>query len=503
MKLEQDNFAKSIVTGFVVILGLCTFSYACDTWVAVGNSTKDGSVILGKNSDRPSVEAQPLKYFPRVKHQEGKVKCTHITIPQAKETYAHIGSNIWWLFGYEIGMNEWGVAIGNEAEHSKEPCEKTGLLGMDLIRLALERAKTAYEAMHVIIKLVAEHGQGGGCEYPGQWDENTTYHNSFIIADPNEAWVLELAGRFWVAKKVEDVWAISNVYSIEADFDEAHPELIKHALKMGWCKRDADFNFARNYGNYTTRDTSSSQNRANSNLRMLKAKKGEITVEYMMKVCRSHHEGTILSPRWSPNESHFTQTCMHDSPNICPYRTAASMIAHLRKDSPAMLRQVYWQSFSSPCVNVFRPFYFVRLGTPYGAGQTVPDQFGKATNKYSSDSPWWWAEKIKRLCDLNYCKLAPVVQSVFQETEKWELERAKIIEDQALEFINKGDDEKAQKILQDFCNENVKRIATEYKMLEENLTREVAVVGIDYLWLDFLQDNCKINALDLPIGLRR
>jgi len=495
MKLEQAIMTNGILIGFMVTLGFCTFSYACDTWVAVGNSTKDGSVILGKNSDRPSVEAQPLKYFPRMKHRESNVKCTDITIPQAEETYEHIGSNIWWLFGYEIGMNECAVAIGNEAEHSKEPCEKTGLLGMDLIRLALERAKTAYEAIHVITKLVAEHGQGGGCEYPGQWDENTTYHNSFLIADPNEAWVLELAGRYWVAKKVEDVWAISNVYSIEADFDEAHPDLIKHAIEMGWCKSEKDFNFARNYGNYTTRNTSSSQNRANSNLRMLKAKQGEITVEYMMTVCRNHHEGTILSPRWAANESHFAQTCMHDCPNTRPYRTAASMIAHLRKDMPSMLRQVYWQSFSVPCVNVFQPFYF--------AGQTVPDQFDEGTNKYSSDSPWWWAEKIKRLCDLNYRKLAPVAQRVFQKTEKWELERAKIIEVQALELINNGDGKKAQRILQDFCNENVKRTAREYKMLTETLTRMVPVVGIDYLWIDFLQENCKTNDLELPIpGMR-
>jgi dipeptidase len=182
---------------------------------------------------------------------------------------------------------------------------------------------------------------------------------------------------------------------------------------------------------------------------------------------------------------------MHDRPNICPYRTAASMIAHLRKDMPAMLRQVYWQSFSTPCVNVFRPFYF--------CGQTVPGQFGEATNKYSSDSPWWSAEKIKRLCDLNYRKLAPVVQRVFQETERYQLETAKVIEGQALELINKGNEEKAQKILQDFCNENVKRTAKEYQMLTETLTRMVPAAGIDYLRLDFLQANCKINALDLPI----
>jgi len=227
----------------------------------------------------------------------------------------------------------------------------------------------------------------------------------------------------------------------------------------------------------------------------LKAKKGEITVEYMMKISRNHHEGTTFAPRWAANESHFAQTCMHDCPNVRPYRTAASMIAHLRKDMPSMLRQVYWQSFSTPCVNVFRPFYF--------AGQTVPDQFVEATNKYSSDSPWWWAEKIKRLCDLNYCKLAPVVQRVFQETEKWELERAKVIEVQALELINKGDQEQAQKILQDFCNENVKRTAKEYETLINTLTRMVPVVGIDYLWIDFLKENCKTNDLDLPMpGVR-
>jgi len=92
---------------------------------------------------------------------------------------------------------------------------------------------------------------------------------------------------------------------------------------------------------------------------------------------------------------------------------------------------------------------------------------------------------------------------VFQETEKWELERAKVIEVRALELINKGDEEKAQKILQDFCKENVKRTAEEYKMLINTLTRMVPVVGIDYLWIDFLQENCKTNDLDLPIRRRR
>jgi dipeptidase len=64
---------------------------------------------------------------------------------------------------------------------------------MDLIRLALERADTARGALDVITDLLATHGQGGVCDlyYP-----KANYHNSFIIADPDAAWVLETADRY-------------------------------------------------------------------------------------------------------------------------------------------------------------------------------------------------------------------------------------------------------------------------------------------------------------------
>ena len=174
---------------------------SCDTWVALKDATRDGSVILAKNSDRPPMEAQPLVQAPRCEYEPGAmVKCTHIEIPQSSVTYAHIGSKIWWTFGYEHGMNEHGVAIGNEAVWSKERREEgVGLLGMDLIRLGLERGKSAYEAMHVMIELLQRYGQEGESEWPGEWG-GARNDNSYIIADPNEAWVLETAGRYWVAK---------------------------------------------------------------------------------------------------------------------------------------------------------------------------------------------------------------------------------------------------------------------------------------------------------------
>ena len=399
-----------------------------------------------------------------------------------------MGSKIWWTFGYEHGTNEWGVTIGNEAESSKEPEQKTGLLGMDLIRLALERGKSAYEAMHVITKLMERYGQGGGCEYAGQWDENGSYHNSFIIADPIEAWVLETAGEYWVAKKVEDVWAISNSYSIEADFDEAHPDLIKHAIEMGWCKSRIDFSFAFCYSD-PAKNYSSSQSRANLVLKKLKDNKGEITVEFMMnEINRNHNEGTIETPKWSPTDGWFATPCMHDNVKG-RYRTAASMVVHLRKEMPSTLSTVYWASFSTPCVNIFRPFYF--------AGQTIPDQYGAGTNKYSEDSPWWWAEKVKRLCDLNYNRLAPVVKGVFIETEKWELARSKTIESEVLRLLEDSKNEEAEKILQDFSSYCCMRTEKEYKLLHKVLQQMIQEIGVDYLWIDFLRDNCEINGLTL------
>jgi len=226
-------FLVSVLAMAVGLAGGGGFSSSCDTWVALQDATADGSVILAKNSDRPTMEAQVLVHFPRNSYKPGaKVQCTYIEIPQVAETYENTGSKIWWTYGYEHGMNEHGVAIGNEAVFSREPYQwEGGLLGMDLLRLALERGKNSYEAMHVIIDLLAEYGQGGDCEYPGEFGKSY-YHNSFIIADPKEAWVLETAGKYWVAKKIErGVYSISNIYSIEREWDEAHSRLVEHAIE--------------------------------------------------------------------------------------------------------------------------------------------------------------------------------------------------------------------------------------------------------------------------------
>ena len=134
----------------------------CDTFVALNTSTNDGSVILGKNSDREPNEVQLLDYYPPREHKKAStVRCTYIDIPQIRETRGVLLSRPFWLWGAEMGVNDAGVAIGNEAVFTKEPmtAEKQ-LLGMDLLRLALERSTTAEKAVEVVTELLADYEIG-------------------------------------------------------------------------------------------------------------------------------------------------------------------------------------------------------------------------------------------------------------------------------------------------------------------------------------------------------
>jgi secernin len=196
----------------------------CDTFVALPDATVDGSVIFGKNSDRPEGESQDVVTFPAQAYRQGQhVQCTYMEIPQAEHTYEVILSKPRWMWGAEMGANDCGVVIGNEAVWTTQPYQATGLLGMDLVRLGLERGETAFAALQSIIELLKQYGQGGNCAE----HRSFTYHNSFLIADGKEAWVLETAGKYWVAERVtEGTRSISNHLSIRTAGDMHHPDVI-------------------------------------------------------------------------------------------------------------------------------------------------------------------------------------------------------------------------------------------------------------------------------------
>ncbi|MDZ4133107.1 MAG: peptidase U34 [Dethiobacteria bacterium] len=320
----------------------------CDTMVALGNATQDGSVIFAKNSDRQPNEPLLMIRAPRRQHAPGtKVKCTYIEIDQVEETYAVMLLKPSWMWGAEMGANEFGLNIGNEAVFTREKQGPAALLGMDMLRLALERCRSSDEALDLLIDLLAVHGQGGNCGF----EKKFFYHNSFLIADPQSAWVFESAGEYWAAEKVKDVRTISNRISIGISFDRSHPDLIKHAVDKGWCKSEADFDFARCYSDPLITRFSGSLNRGDSSSCVLKDESGKITPQTMRGILRSHEAG--LEGRQFSHHS-LKSVCMHGG-FIFGDHTTGSYVAHLKGSDHTYLVS----GGSTPCLALFKPFWMI------------------------------------------------------------------------------------------------------------------------------------------------
>eukprot|EP00069_Balaena_mysticetus_P003310 bmy_16607T0 len=214
-------------------------------FVAFPPRAKDGLVVFGKNSARPRDEVQEIVYFSAADHEpESKAECTYISIDQVPRTHAIVISRPAWLWGAEMGANEHGVCIANEAINAREPAAETeALLGMDLVRLGLERGATAKEALDVIVALLEEHGQGGN-----YYEDANSYHSfqsAYLIVDSGEAWVLETVGKYWAAERItEGVKCICNQLSLMTKIDAEHPELRSYAQSQGWWTGEDEFNFS-------------------------------------------------------------------------------------------------------------------------------------------------------------------------------------------------------------------------------------------------------------------
>ncbi|MEP7045097.1 MAG: C69 family dipeptidase [Ilumatobacteraceae bacterium] len=195
----------------------------CDCLVALPPATGRPFTLFAKNSDRPPDEQQRVEWNAPRRDRE-PVRVTHIEVgPSSCDTIGCLISRPDWCWGAEHGINEAGVAIGNEAIYTRlDPrTASPRLIGMDFVRLGLERAESAGEAVEVITGLLEYYGQGGSGHDPHGSTGPKAYWSSFLVADPTEAWVVETSGTAWAAEQVGEARAISNRTTIPA-FDAAH-----------------------------------------------------------------------------------------------------------------------------------------------------------------------------------------------------------------------------------------------------------------------------------------
>lgn len=374
----------------------------CDTIYVPANRSKKGIALFAKNSDRDPNEAQFLEMHPRMTYAPGSiVKGTYISIPQVEETYATILSKPFWIWGAEMGSNEFGVTIGNEALFTRIPYNKgDGLTGMDMLRLALERASTAREAMNVIIDLLEKYGQGGNCGFLHPF----YYHNSFLIADPDDAWVLETAGKQWAAEHVNGIRTISNAITITNKWDLASKDLVNYAFDKGWCKKASDFDFCKCYSDPLITYFSDAGGRQECTTRILDHGKMEIEARDLMAMLRTHRRGNPAD--WAPDKGITgADICMHAG--FGPVRineTTGSMVSELsHKD------QLHWfTGTAAPCTGIFKPVWF-NAGLP---------ELGPAPNgKFDSNTLWWRHEQLHRQIILDYSYRNSIIQDERSQIE--------------------------------------------------------------------------------------
>ncbi len=371
----------------------------CDCAVALGTETVRAATLFGKNSDREKLEAQPLRALPRAEHAPGaSVRATYLELPQVRDTFAVLGSGPHWCFGLEQGVNEHGVVIGNETVFTHEELElpAVGLLGMDLVRLALERACSAREAVETIGALLERHGQGG----PGFMHKTLPYSNGFLVADAREGWSVQTSSRRWVARRVRGVGAISNHPSIGADWELGSADVERFACERGWwsaARGRLDFEAA--YRSTRLVSPVFSDARLARSSALLEKARGALDERALFALLRDHGDGAPVPRAAEKSDPAYWTLCAH---NDVMEDTTASMVVSL--DRPER-----WFALATPCSSVYLPLY---VGAP------LPDALARGNAEPDDASAWWRLKRLQQAVERDFARRLPHVRERFDALEQ-------------------------------------------------------------------------------------
>ncbi len=305
---------------------------------------------FAKNSDRHPAEVQVLEWHPP-RAAAATLETQYLTLADA-DANAFLGSRPTWLWGCEHGVNEYGVAIGNEKIFTTDTPRTLApaLLGMDVVRLVLERARTADAALELCTSLIERHGQGGS----GEPHDDEPYFSSFLLADAHGGWVIETSNRTWVAKPAGDGTSISNRISLTTDWTRSSPDIAS----------GTDFD-ARRLSQVPTV-------RADHRLAVTRAcvaRGPVVNARDLAATMRDHTDA---------NGSGFS-VCLH-RPDFHA-QTTASMIVDLRADGgPTRV----WACLGNPCVSVYVPM-FPPAAVPELADEKQWHRFARLRDRVETD----------------------------------------------------------------------------------------------------------------------
>jgi len=493
---KKFNVLVLMVNIFLLLLLITGNTLACTCAICPPGTTKDGSMIFAKSGQRPNEEAFFLANYPGGTHAPGEMVKIFAPnapdvilgeIPQASITYAVRGDQAYDKWGFEEGMNEWGVTIGNVAVrhnlNEEDVAERDAALdpdrpmistNWDILRLALERGKTAREAVKVAIDIKMNYGM------------HTASSHAYAIVDEDEAWILELPPHGYIAWRIPDDLpvAFTNIPTIRTDYDIISPNLISDAIKNGWHKEGDEFDFSFSYmsgDDYTPRNEIK-RARVEG---LIYAENGNLDVQYIMDVMRDTRKDDWSEPRFMPQ--HFYRLVDETTPSSS---TAGTVVAHLRKDLPDSIKHLYWRAVASPKTSVFTPLYW---------GADVPEEWEyMALNEFDPKSPWWAFDVLDRMSRVNYEVFNPIVANVWKSVEERNVRQAHLIEKQVIKLTEEGKNVEVTKLLSDFHRENLDREWNIAKGLAKALQELYKVYpGRIISFYDYDSSNIKAGLMDL------
>jgi hypothetical protein len=305
---------------------------ASDMVVALARATAGRVTLFGCNADRPPGEGQSLVRVPGRAFAPGEaVRAGGTTLPQVRHTHTVLACRPAGHWGYAHGLNEHGLAVGVTAVRTRLGGQQ-GLAGTDLVRLALERAGGACQAVDVLTDLVTRFGQVGP-------DADTD--SAFLVADGREAFVVETAGPFWAEQVVGSVRAVSDFCRLHQDWDRIARGLADAAITQGWWPADGrKLDFAAAVGREGGEDAAGLRRWGRATL-VLEQHSGQVDGPLVRRLLADH----------CPTPAAALSLCRHAGRPGEP-ATAASLVAEV--GAPGTLA-VAWCAFGPPCVAIWFP----------------------------------------------------------------------------------------------------------------------------------------------------
>ena len=491
---------KKLMTVALLLTAFVMQGWACTNLIVGKNASADGSVIVSYSADSYGMFGF-LCHYPAATYPAGAMRDIYEwdtgkflgQIKEAKQTYNVVGN-----------INEFQVTIAETTFGGRpELVDTTAIMDYgSLIYVALQRSRTAKEAIKVMTSLVKEYGYYSSGE-------------SFTIADPNEAWIMEMIGKgpgvkgaVWVAVRIPDdcIAAHANQSRIHkfdmSDKDNClySPDVISFAREKGYFSgANKDFSFADAYCPLDFSGLRACEARVWSYYNMFSKATGQAYLPYVQgeskepmplyvkpdrklsvrdiqQAMRDHYEGTPLDITQDLGAGPFQmpyrlspltfkvdgQEYFNERP-ISTQQSAFSFVSQMRANLPDAIGGVLWFGLDDANMTVFTPVYCNtdRIPASYAEGE------GDCVT-FSWNSAFWIYNWVADMIRPRYSQMVDDMRTVQNELENTYAYAQEGVESAAMKLYNENP-EKAKEFLTDYTNMCAQTAVDRWKQLGEFL----------------------------------